>query len=519
MPEPLAATGPPLNAGYDVSGPADRLLATAARRHPDRTAVIAAGRTVTFAELDAAVGRFARHLSRRLGAAGARVAVTSSLDIDFVVAYYGVLRSGNVVAPVNPLLPAPVIAHNLGSVAARLAVVSKRVAERVAQVRARLPELEDVLPLDDVTNLDGPEAARTEVPACAPACVLFTSGTTGAPKAVRLSHRNVTVNAAQVAQAHALSPDAVSVVNLPTYHPMHLNPAILAGATQVLCPEPGGAVELAARHGATHYYSMPAWLIRLAATAPAENTVPSLRMIASGGSALPPDTAAALTGRFGIPVFQGYGLAETSPLTHSDRYDAPVAGSVGFPVAGTECDVVDPDTGARLPAGEPGEVRVRGPQVMLGYHGYPPGDHLDPDGWFRTGDIGRLDPDGRLVLVDRIKDVFKRDNWLVSPSAIERRLRAHPGVADCVVVDVADPVAGAVAGAFVVPRAPASEADIIAFANREAPEYEYVECIETLTEIPRSANGKVLRRELREEMARRRGTGALAAATKGEEHA
>ncbi|MGV9297624.1 class I adenylate-forming enzyme family protein [Amycolatopsis sp. NPDC003676] len=502
MAEPFVAVGPPLPPECP-DGQAGGLLAEAARRWPDRPAIVAGDRTATFAELDAAADRFSRCLGDRLGSAGAAVAVTSSLDIDFAVAYYGVLRSGNVVAPLNPLLPPPVIAHNLASVSARLAVVSPEVAERIAQVRAQLPDLEDVLPLSDVATFGG-EAVAAEIAADAPACLLFTSGTTGAPKAVRLSHRNITINAAQVRQAHHLGPDAVCVVNLPTYHPMHLNPALLAGATQILCPRPSGAVELAIRYGATHFYSMPAWLTRLAAT-DTDTAVPSLRMIASGGSALPSDAAETLTVRFGTPVFQGYGLAETSPLTHSDRPDAPVTGSVGFPVAGTECDVVDTGTGARLAAGEAGEVRVRGPQVMLGYHGRPDGEHLEAGGWFRTGDIGRISEDGRLVLVDRIKDVFKRDNWLVSPSAIERRLRAHGEVEDCVVVDVADRVAGAVAAAFVVLRAPAAEADLIAFANREAPAYEHLEFVEVLTEIPRSANGKVQRKELRAEMARRRG--------------
>lgn len=508
----FVVSGPPLDPTLTehLDETADQLLRAAAETWPDRVAVVTADESVTFAELDSAVDAFARYLGRRLGGTGSVVAVTSLLDIDFVVAYYAVLRSGNLVAPLNPLLPAPAIAHNLGTVRARLAIASPEVAERIARVRAELESLVDIVPLGEVRKLGGTGTAHVPVPADAPACVLFTSGTTGASKAVTLSHRNIAINAAQVAQAHELRSGSISAVNLPTYHPMHLNPAVLTGTTQVLCPvpDPIRPTELAREHGATHYYSMPAWLTRLATHPGLPATrIPTLRMIASGGSALPVDVAGLLSTHFQVPVFQGYGLAETSPLTHSDRPRTPARGSVGYPVASTQCVVVDLDTGETLPPGKPGEIRVRGPQVMLGYLGDEPGAHLDADGWFPTGDIGRLNPDGRLYLIDRIKDVFKRDNWLVSPAAIEQRLREHADVVECVVVDYPDKFTGAVATGFVVlrPGTPASLLDeITAFTNREAPPYEHLEFLEVVDEIPRSANGKIQRRHLREEMIRRR---------------
>nr|WP_239096868.1 class I adenylate-forming enzyme family protein [Streptomyces sp. SID11385] len=492
------------------------MLARAADRWPHRTAVIDQDGRVTFAGLEDAVGRLAHRLRARLGGSGAVVGVSAQLSIDYVVAYYAVLRSGNVIAPLNPLLPGPMLAHNLSRVEAALVLATPEVAERLAQVRGQLPAGMLVTGLSEARGPGRPGAEPAILPERAPAdpaCVLFTSGTTGMPKAVVLSHHNITVNALQVAQAHRLGPETVSLVNLPTYHPMHLNPAILSGAVQVLCPVPdvGTAIGLAREHRATHYYSMPVWLMRLAThTGLVETRLPELRVIASGGSALPADAADLLTKHFEVPVLQGYGLAETSPLTHSDEPVLPLRGSVGFPVARTECMVTDLDSGAPQPPGRSGEVRVRGPQVMLGYVGEEPGSHLDADGWFATGDVGRMEPDGRLVLIDRIKDVFKRDNLLVSPGAIEKRLRAHPAVAECVVVDYPDKFAGAVAAAFVVPEPGFEDRqidEIVAFANTEAPRYEHLEFVEVVEEIPRSAGGKVQRPYLRAEMLRRRRRG------------
>ncbi|NGO67611.1 AMP-binding protein, partial [Streptomyces boncukensis] len=336
------------------------------------------------------------------------------------------------------------------------------------------------------------------------ACIQFTSGTTGAAKAVRLSHRNVVVNAAQSARAHGLEAGCAAFDYLPTFHLMHLTMTVAVAGTLVLCTreDPADAMDTANRCRATHFYSLPVRLARLAVHPRLpELECPSLRAVLSGGSALPRSATAALGQHFGVPVVQGYGLQETSPSTHFDSLQAPRPGSSGRPVAGTECRIVEVGSRRVRAVGEKGEIQVRGPQLMRGYLGRELSLDTDADGWFSTGDIGRMDEDGWLYVVDRLKDVFKRDNWLVSPTEIERALLRHPAVADCAVVDHPHAFSGAVARAFVVPAEGAdgtAPGTVAAEVNAALPYYEHIEHIEHADRIPRSPTGKVLRQELRE---------------------
>ncbi|MGY0061543.1 AMP-binding protein [Streptomyces sp. LZ34] len=504
----------------------DGLPAEAARAHPARTALVwggdAPGRgaaALDFAGLDLRVSRAAYAMRRLLpGRQSASVAVASVLHPDFAVAYYAAARSGNVVAVVNPLLREEALLHTLSVSEARLAFVDAGLYARLAPVRDRLRALREVVLIgpvapgahSDVPRLDDVLERRTLAGppgAVGPddvVCVQFTSGTTGLPKAVRLTHRNLVVNAAQVAEAHRVGHGSVALNHLPTYHPMHLNSAVFAGATQVLCaaPDPIDAVEAANRHSATHFYSLPVRLARLAAdpaSSAAGMELATVRQIASGGSALPVRDAARLAERFGVPVFQGYGLAETSPLTHSDDPGHPVPGSVGRPVAGTECRVVDVERRTVSAPGEAGEVQVRGPQVMKGYLGGPDGTGLEDGGWFSTGDVGRIDGEGRLFLVDRLGDTFKCDNFLVAPTEIEQVLLGHELVREAVVFGLPDAARGALAAALVVLRPGADEpAAIAAAVADQLPYYQRLHHIEAVDAIPRNANGKVRRRALRD---------------------
>ncbi|GAA0931775.1 hypothetical protein GCM10009558_108360 [Virgisporangium aurantiacum] len=232
---------------------------------------------------------------------------------------------------------------------------------------------------------------------------------------------------------------------------------------------------------------------------------PALRLILSGGSALAPPVARRLADHFGVPTVQGYGLAETSPLTHSDGPDAPRVGSVGPPVTDTDCRVVSVDTGSPVGTGERGEIQVRGPQVMLGYLDPAQPTGIDADGWLSTGDVGYQDEDGYLFLVDRLKDTFKCDNYLVSPSEVERVVAAHPWVAECVVVDLPDELSGAVPAAFVVLRPDADPAAAVAelttFVDGQVPYYQRLRHVELVDALPRSAAGKIQRRDLRTRLA------------------
>lgn len=509
------------------TGPVDALVASAAESHPSRPAVVAADGELTFAQLNTRVSAFASALQQDVAGPGDVVALASPLHPDFVVAFHGILRAGAVVAPINPFMREGDLQHLLATSRARAAVLTPALLAQLLPVRALLPDLRTVILIAPGAatatghDLGFPELVERHLgaePARRPcddpdgvAAVLFTSGTTGPAKGVLLTRRNLLANAAHVVGAHRLGADSVVLNFLPKYHLLHLNSALYAGATQVLHAADGIAesVDLANRARATHYYTIPMRLARLASEPALSGLrLDTVRMIASGGSALAPSVATALSRQFGVPVFQGYGLAETSSMTHSDGPEAPKPGSVGPVLPDTECRIVALDSGAVLTDGTDGEVQVRGPQVMKGYvAGSATGSGLDADGWLATGDVGHVDGDGYLFLVDRIKDVFKCDNFLVSPSEIEQALAAHPAVRECLVVDVPDEFSGAVAAAFVAvaPEAatPEAVAGIVTEVNSRQPYYKHLRHVEVVTRIPRVPIGKPDRKRGRADMAGR----------------
>ncbi|MET8944914.1 class I adenylate-forming enzyme family protein [Streptomyces sp. NPDC004542] len=513
--------------------PLDGLLRRAAARDPGGAAVTTEDGTVTFAGLDRAADRIAHWLA---GTSTAVVGVANTLDAVFPAAYYGTARAGRTLALINPLLGEAALGHVCATAGVEVAFVPTSVAALLTKIGDRLPRLRTIVVTDSadgvVPGAAVPlDAALTAVPeepdrpyeAPAPdvdavTCVQFTTGTTGRPKGVRLTHRNLVANAAQIALAHRLDRDSVTLNHLPLYHVMHLNSAVHAGASQVLCREadPVASLGLATRAGATHYYGLPARLHRLAADDrlgdPHTEGVPAgprLTAVLSGGTALAPAAARRLRDALRVPVVQGYGLAELAPLAHNQRLDAdPAPGAVGPPVPGTECRVVS--LGGREPVEvwSTGRIQIRGPQVMAGYLGDEPAP-VDADGWLTTGDVGYLDDTGGLHLVDRLGDVFKYDNELVSPTAVERVLAEDPRVAECIVADWPDDVHGALVWAGVVLReAPGGHGDppsgvpgvldsVAGHANARLGHADRIRRIEALDAVPRNAGGKPDRREVR----------------------
>ncbi|MFI0982615.1 class I adenylate-forming enzyme family protein [Streptomyces sp. NPDC021093] len=526
--------------------PLDGLLRRAAVRDPKGAALTAGSgttdstphSTVSFAALDTHADRVAHYLERTLGRRGARVGVANVLDPVFPAAYYGTARSGNTVVLVNPLIREGALRHVFRAARIEVAFVPSATAELLTKLRDGLPDLrtlvvtdadDGVVPADAVplrVALEGmPEGpaglGRGPADLSSVACVQFTTGTTGDPKGVLLTHRNLVANAEQITLAHGLGPESVTLNHLPLFHTMHLNSAVSAGASQVLCRDGDSLVSLAlaARCGATHYYGLPARLHRLAADPrlgeggegiPAG---PRLTAVLSGGSALAPAAARTLQQALRVPVVQGYGLTELSPLAHNQRLsDRALPGSVGPPVPGTETRVVGLGSGAPVAAGTSGEIQVRGPQVMAGYLDGADA-RIDADGWLSTGDVGHLDEDGGLHLEDRLDDVFKYDNELVSPTAVERIVAEDPRVAECVVVGRPDPVHGCVTWAGIVlreapgssspygaeaPTAPPAVLDaVVERANSRLSAAERIRSAEALDAVPRTPTGKPERRGLR----------------------
>lgn len=520
--------------------PVDGLLRTAAVRDPDGIAVRTAREAVSFRELDTRADRIAAFVQQETARQpGVRVGVANVLDPVFAAAYYGVIRSGATAVLVNPLIGEDGLRHVFTTAEAEIALVPSATAGMLVKLRDALPALRTIVvtdapdgvvpagcvPLHTVLDAapDTPEGHHTDRDAVA--CVQFTTGTTGRPKGVLLSHRNLVANARQTALAHRLSPDSVALNHLPLYHVMHLNSAVDAGACQVLCQDPDPVVSLAvaAGTGATHYFGLPARLHRLAADERlagiprAARGGPRLTAVLSGGSALRPVDARTLRDLLDVPVIQGYGMAELSPLTHCQQPDRYRPGAVGTPVPGTECRLVDLTTRRPVDVWSTGEVQVKGPQLMAGYLGEETCARIDADGWFSTGDLGYVNDDGILRVVDRVDDIFKYDNEIVSPGRVEDVLTEDPRVADCVVADWPDPEHGGLVWAGVVLRDTPEDHEtgelldsIAARANERLAHFERVRLTEALDAVPRTPTGKPARRLVRTRLRARAAVGPFA---------
>lgn len=511
-------TAPTQAAGNGRSLLLDALPGAAARRAGDRVAVrVPGGADLTYAGLDARIDAIAAVLRARLGTGTRRVvAVSSVLGPDFPAVYYAVVRAGHVVAPVNPLLPPPLWQGLLASVGAGAAVLGSDVRARVARALDGVASLRHVLDFEELPPVGGPApetgpaAVGRQVAEDEVAALMFTSGSTGRPKAVALTHRNLVAGAGQIGSAHGVDADSVVLNGLPIYHPMHLNAAVRAGATQVLAggPDPVDAVRAGAAAAATHFYALPFQLARLAADPRLDElALPRARLIGTGGLPLPPSAVRRLTERLGVPLVQGYGLTETAGLAHSAGAEGAAAGSVGPALPGARTRVVGLADRKPLGPGQVGAIEVAGPHVAAGYARADAAGALtvaplvDADGWLATGDAGRLDADGTLFVLDRVCDLYRHGGELVSPGRVERRLGAHPDVRECAVLGV--PAEGAADGealtvAFVVTR-PGGLAvgDLVDELDRGRPAAERVHRAEHLDALPRLPNGKVDRAALR----------------------
>ncbi|MEV7117630.1 class I adenylate-forming enzyme family protein [Kitasatospora griseola] len=480
------------------TGTADRLLSLAAAARPDAPAVIVpGGEELTFAQLDERADAYARGLRRLLGDSGAVVLLSAAMAPDFGALYHGIIRSGNTVAPVNPFYPPHLLKHVAALSGARAAIVTPEAHDRLAAFGGELPQLEHLFTIGEgaraLLRQDGAPAGD----GTGTACLLFTSGSTGSPKAVRLSHRNLLTGAVQLAAAHGQGPDSLVLNGLPIYHPMHLNASLHAGATHVLSGHDiGDALRHADDHRATHFYTLPFRLVAAANAPEPPGPAPrALRMLSTGGAPLRPAVLRRLEERIGAPVLQGYGLSETSSLATSDRLDTCCPGSVGRPLPGSRLRVVDPRTGVPLPAGELGEIQVQGPNVMQGYLTTP--SAVDAEGWLSTSDIGRLDAAGNVFFLDRVRDVFEAaDGALVSPGQIEALLDELPEVAESAVVDA--PAGDRVRPvAYLVTRGPADAADLLRRANSDLTEHQQLLRVRLVDALPRLPNGKLDRSTLR----------------------
>jgi long-chain acyl-CoA synthetase len=478
--------------------------------HPDRVAVRLGQSDMTYTALDEASGRVAGLLAARGLRPGDRVGVVLPNVPEFAVVYYGVLRAGGVVVPMNPLLKSREVAHYLRDSQANLIFVWHAMADEASR-GAELEQAEAVL-----VDPDGfPEvlASAPPVPDVVDrrdedtAVILYTSGTTGHPKGAQLSHANLTRNTEiAVADLLSLSPDDVIFGGLPLFHSFGqtctLNAAIATGACVSLLPrfDPTQALALLARDGVTAFTGVPTMYGALLGHPDrAAYDLSALRVCISGGAAMPVEVMRGFERAFGCIVLEGYGLSETSPIAsfnHPDKERKP--GSIGTPVRGVEMRVED-DQGDELPQGEVGEIAIRGHNVMTGYWRRPEDTaKAIHDGWFRTGDLGMVDQDGYFFIVDRKKDLIIRGGYNVYPREIEEVLYEHPAVAEAAVIGVPHPDLGEEVAAAVTlkPGATITAEELRDQVKSQVAAYKYPRHVWFVDALPKGPTGKIVKREI-----------------------
>ena len=491
-------------------------LTDTARRLPAHEALVGAGAPISYAELDAASDRAAGLLRSAGLSSGGRVAlVIPNLPVA-VIALYGVLKAGCTAVPINPLLTGPEIERVLGHSGACAAVVHEAcVASARPAVEASDVEhvwtcgSKSAAEQDFESELgDAPRAPTAATAHSDPAVLLYTSGTTGNPKAVTITHGNLLASSLAWQRAFSYGPTDRVLAAVPLSFSLGLvallSTSVFAGSTLVLWPgrfDPAGVLGLVGHEAVTILLGVPTMHAGLVAAASATGArVGSVRIAGGGGANLPGPVAAELVELFGCFVGQGYGLTETTALLSlpSEELGTDPRG-VGVPAWGVQVRVIDSDSGAQLPDGEVGELTTRGPSVMAGYWEAPDAtaSSIDSEGWFRTGDLGRIDETGQIYLVDRIKELIIRGGVNVYPSEIEAVLGRHPDVRLAAVLGVPDERVGEEVAAVVVPKRPGLDpVELRDWAKTQIAPQKYPRRISVVDELPLAPTGKVLKKQL-----------------------
>lgn len=486
-------------------------------RWPDKPALIdgPTDRTITYAQLRSAARGTAAGLAARGFGKGDVLAVYSPNLPEYAVAFFGASMAGGINTTINPLYTAPELHRQLDDSGAKYLVTIPPFLDK-AREAVEDTAVKEVFVFGEAEGATPFASLRSSEPAPTVAinpkedlvALPYSSGTTGLPKGVMLSHSNLVSNIAQTDAVERLTQAEVLIGILPFFHiygmVVIMSGALRVGATVVTMPrfDIEQFLALVPKHGVTIGYVVPPIVLALAKHPAVDNyDLSTLTSILSGAAALPEPVARACAERNGTVVRQGYGLTETSPVTHFNPRDREIkVTSVGPAAPNTVYRIVDLASRQNVPAGEVGEVWVRGPQVMKGYLHNPEATRamIDEDGWLHTGDLGYADADGYLYVVDRVKELIKYKGQQVAPAELESVVQSHPAVADAAVIPSPDLEAGEVPKAFVVvkPGLDVTADEIIAHvADRVAP-HKKVRRVEFIDTIPRVPSGKILRRQL-----------------------
>ncbi|RFU86361.1 4-coumarate--CoA ligase family protein [Streptomyces triticagri] len=481
-----------------------------------------AGTTFTYAQLDTFHRRIAAALAESGLGKGDVLALHSPNTVAYPAVFFAATRAGASVTTVHPLATPEEFAKQLTDSGATWIVTvspllgaARAAAEICGGIREILvcDQAEGHRSILDLIGSTAPEPAVAVDPAEDVAVLPYSSGTTGTPKGVMLTHRSIATNLAQLYPTMPVGEGERILAVLPFFHIYGLtalmNAPLRHGATVVVLPRFELDTFLAAieKHRITGLYVAPPIVLALAKhPAVADYDLSSLKFILSAAAPLDAGLAAACSERLGLPpVGQAYGMTELSPGTHVVPLGAesPPPGTVGKLIASTEMRIVSLDDPAEdVPVGERGEILIRGPQVMKGYLGRPQAtaDMIDADGWVHTGDIGQVDDDGWLFVVDRVKELIKYKGYQVAPAELEALLLTHRDIADAAVIGVYDEEGNEVPKAYVVPQ-PGSgltAGDVTDYVAERVSPYKKIRRVEFVEAVPRAASGKILRRELRE---------------------
>jgi long-chain acyl-CoA synthetase len=486
------------------------LLDEAAADQPDRPALRMDDLVLTYAQWREAAGRMSTLLTSAGIEPGDRVGLMLPNVPAFPIAFYGALAAGAVVVPMNPLLKSREVGYYLSDSGARVVLAWHTAAGEAAKGAADAGAQAITVATPDLADLLGDYAPATEQPGRLDdddAVILYTSGTTGKPKGAELTHANLVRNAELTARTLLKNnPDDVMMGCLPLFHVFGLtcglNATVAAGGTLTLLPrfDPAKALEVIQRDKVTIFEGVPtmyAAILHLPDADPA--MAATLRVCISGGASMPVEVMRGFEEKFGCMILEGYGLSETSPVAsfnHPDRVRKP--GSIGTPIEGVQMRLID-DAGQAAAEGEIGEIAIRGHNVMKGYWGKPEATaEAITDGWFRTGDLAKVDSDGYYYIVDRKKDLIIRGGYNVYPRELEEVLHEHPAVAEVAVIGIPHPDLGEEVGAAVAlkPDASATPDELREFVKDKVAAYKYPRQVWLVEALPKGPTGKILRREV-----------------------
>jgi long-chain acyl-CoA synthetase len=493
----------------------------AALYFPDKTALVHDRDRFSYGDLKTAVDRVAFHLRERGVRRRERVAIYMPNRPEWVAAYYGIIRLGAVAVCVGAAYKSREIEHLLKESGSERIITCDELLPQVPE-RDAVPGLSDVIVWENEAGLESVFSPASATPPghfapvdCAlddEGVILFTGGTTGTPKGAMLTHRNILFTAQNVCYHEGAAPEDVALCFLPLHHVFggnHIMNSLFYGCGTLVLHKSFDMDRMLASVQAekiTRLYSVPTVFIRLLNAAESRKYLGSVRYCFSAAASMASEIVRRWRERFDLVIHEAYGMTETASLVTFNHQYRHKIGSVGTPAGVVEVKIVDA-AGGGVPAGESGEILIRGPNVMKGY--FNKSEETEKalrGGWLRSGDIGRLDEEGYLFIVDRIKDLIISGGLNVYPSEVEEVLYTHPAVEECAVVGVPHPEYGESVSAFIKikPGLACAESDLIAFCKQSIAAYKAPKKISFVAELPKSPAGKILKREVRQTMTRER---------------